>query len=119
MFRSSRLLDTTDLYILPTMNPDGFNRADKQEGQCSGGSYTAGRLNEGRVDLNRDFPDYFEYKKLREEVNYDERDLYEGRQKETSHLMSWILSNTFVLSANFHDGAVLVNYPVNFKSIFI
>ena len=25
--------------------------------------------------------------------------------------MRWILNNTFILSANFHDGAVLVNYP--------
>ena len=49
--RSLSLLTSTDLHILPTMNPDGFARAD--EGKCSGGSYAAGRLNEGSVhELN-------------------------------------------------------------------
>jgi hypothetical protein len=40
-------LNTTDLWILPTMNPDGFARA--REGECFGGRYTDGRQNEGRV----------------------------------------------------------------------
>jgi hypothetical protein len=44
--RAKRILDTTDLYILPTMNPDGFKRGE--EGRCSGGGYATGRLSEGR-----------------------------------------------------------------------
>ena len=39
------ILETTDLYILPTMNPDGFDRAF--EGRCDGITYSAGRLSEG------------------------------------------------------------------------
>ncbi len=107
--RASAMLDNVDLHILPTMNPDGFARGE--EGKCSGGSYRAGRLNEGRRDLNRDFPDFYEWTLLREEPNYTEKDLYDRRQTETKHLMNWILRGNFVLSANFHDGAVLVNYP--------
>ncbi len=106
---SNFVLDNVDLHILPTMNPDGFARGE--EGKCSGGSYFAGRLNEGRKDLNRDFPDFFEWRRLREDGAYKEKHLYDGRQKETKLLMQWILSGNFVLSANFHDGAVLVNYP--------
>ena len=107
--RAARLLESVDLHILPTMNPDGFARGE--EGKCSGGSYHAGRLNEGRMDLNRDFPDFDEWQRLKTRPGYTVENLYEGRQKETRHLMDWILRGHFVLSANFHDGAVLVNYP--------
>ena len=43
------ILETTDLYILPTMNPDGFERAF--EGRCDGITYTAGRLSEGTINI--------------------------------------------------------------------
>ena len=33
----TELLDTTDITIIPTINPDGFDRAT--EGACSGGDY--------------------------------------------------------------------------------
>ena len=55
------ILETTDLYILPTMNPDGFERAF--EGRCDGITDSAGRLSEGRVaryqgwDLTAKIPD--------------------------------------------------------------
>ncbi len=46
------------------------------------------------------------FKDLRRNPNFD---LFSKRQLETQHLMNWILNNSFVLSANFHDGAVLAN----------
>ena len=48
------LVDTTDITIIPTINPDGFDRGT--EGACSGADYKTGRFNEGNRDLNRDFP---------------------------------------------------------------
>jgi hypothetical protein len=39
-------METTDLWLLPTMNPDGFARS--REGKCSGDFYTDGRQNEER-----------------------------------------------------------------------
>ena len=104
--RTKRLMESTDLYILPTMNPDGFARGSM--GKCSGGSYAAGRLNEGGQDLNRDFPDFSDFDAQERDPDYD---IFDGRQQETKALMRWILDGHFVLSSNFHDGAVLVNYP--------
>ena len=47
--RASGILRSTDLYILPTMNPDGFGRG--QEGRCAGGNYGYGRLSEGMATV--------------------------------------------------------------------
>lgn len=51
--RARRLLATTDLQLVPSLNPDGFARA--KEGDCAGG----GRENARGKDLNRSFPDQF------------------------------------------------------------
>lgn len=59
--RLVRLLNTTDVYVLPSLNPDGFERA--REGDCglgdSGPPGSSGRDNSRGRDLNRSFPDQF------------------------------------------------------------
>jgi carboxypeptidase D len=59
--RLVRLLNTTDVYLLPSLNPDGFERA--REGDCGlgdgGQSGVSGRDNSRGRDLNRSFPDQF------------------------------------------------------------
>lgn len=52
--RARRLLNTTDLFLLPSLNPDGFARS--REGDCQG---VGGRENGRGFDLNRSFPDQF------------------------------------------------------------
>ena len=64
----------------------------------------------GRKDLNRNFPKWHEHKKWERALREDSV-IFSNREKETQLLMRWILDNLFVLSVNFHDGAVLVNYP--------
>lgn len=54
--RISQLINTTDIYIMPSMNPDGFERS--MEGDCNGDS--GGRSNSKDRDLNRSFPDQFD-----------------------------------------------------------
>lgn len=53
--RISELVNNTDIYIMPSMNPDGFERST--EGDCVG--YNSGRGNGKHIDLNRSFPDQF------------------------------------------------------------
>ncbi|CAG0905891.1 unnamed protein product, partial [Darwinula stevensoni] len=87
------LLDNTKIHIMPCMNPDGF--AVSEEGQCQGGK---GRYNVQGFDLNRNFPDYFKENNVRP-------------QPETEAVKDWISRIQFVLSANFHGGALVASYP--------
>jgi len=88
--RVTRLLDRVDIHIMPTMNPDGFEKKTRE--------------NANGVDLNRGFPTWDDRHKSRD-------DRARGREPEVRAVMDWILDNPFVLSINFHDGAVVANYP--------
>lgn len=97
-----KLVDTTDIYLMPSMNPDGF--AKSREGSCESMQNYYGRYNGNGIDLNRDFPDRFDRQLIQK--------LYHTRrQPETLAMMDWIKSNPFVLSANLHGGAVVASYP--------
>ena len=101
--RITRLVNGTDLWLMPSLNPDGFEAA--KEGKCyqvAGGG--RGRENANRVDLNRNFPDQFH-------DGPDRKSLLRGRQPETLAMMTWIVSNPFVLSGNLHGGSVVATYP--------
>ena len=58
------------------------------------------------IDLNRNFPTWADVNKTTEE-------LFVGREVETQAMMRLILREPWVLSANFHDGAVVAAYPFN------
>lgn len=94
--RVTRLVNTTDIFIMPSMNPDGFEKAKQG---CSG---TFGRYNHNNVDLNRDFPDQFN--------SWDDYNVNLA-QPETQAMLEWIHKNPFVLSANLHGGALVASYP--------
>ena len=69
-----QLINSTQIYILPSMNPDGFELRQRE--------------NANGQDLNRDFPDRFEG--------------IHSPQPETKAVLLWSLQHHFVLSANFH-----------------
>ncbi|XP_037917413.1 carboxypeptidase D isoform X3 [Hermetia illucens] len=94
------LVNTTDIYLMPTMNPDGFARSE--EGRCESLPSYVGRSNAAGIDLNRDFPDRLD-NKVETQLKI--------RQPETLAIMQWVVNNPFVLSANFHGGAVVASYP--------
>ena len=75
------------------MNPDGLESS--QLGDCSS---VNGRYNANGYDLNRNFPDLFIC-------------MSDPYQVETKSVIKWLENNTFVLSANFHGGSLVANYP--------
>lgn len=89
----TNLLDRVQIYIMPSMNPDG--------------AAASTRGNAKYVDLNRDFPDF---------STNDNKDSEVGRAPETQAVMKWQKSRRFVLSANFHGGAEVANYPWDTKA---
>ncbi|XP_015114508.1 carboxypeptidase D [Diachasma alloeum] len=104
--RIGRLVNTTDIFLMPSLNPDGFEKS--QEGLCESKSDYSGRENANHVDLNRDFPDQFD----RSANQYIRGgNIVSGRQNETIAMMTWINTMPFVLSGNFHGGAVVASYP--------
>ena len=91
----TNFVNNVELYVNPLANPDGTYHG--------GNSTVAGatRYNVNGVDLNRNFPDP------------DEGDHPDGNswQSETLAMMTFASSRSIVLSANFHGGAEVVNYP--------
>lgn len=80
----TKLVDTVDIYILPSMNPEGFKLKR--------------RTNSIGTDLNRNFPDRFG-----RQTSYP--------NKETQAIMKWTKDIGFTLSANLHGGDLVANYP--------
>ena len=69
------LVDTTDIAILPTLNPDGFEESRK--GSCSGARNRRGQLNANNVELTKSFPTFEEKEKFENDVHFDP---YSGRE---------------------------------------
>jgi len=101
--RLTQIVDTTDISVLPSINPDGFARAE--EGKCSGTGWEAGAHNFGRKDINQDFPTAKDHKRFQTDYQFDP---YEDRQTETRALMKWFVDEPWVLGASLHGGAVMV-----------
>ncbi|CAN7937583.1 unnamed protein product [Ixodes hexagonus] len=91
--RLTSLVNNTRIFIMPSMNPDGYERS-----HVGDRSSTLGRFNAHDKDLNRDFPDQYQ----KEES---------APQPETAAMMRFVLARPVVLSASLHGGALVANYP--------
>lgn len=93
--RITRLLDSSEIWINPLANPDGayWN---------GNGSVTGAiRFNANYLDINRNFPD------PKDGPHPDQNPW----QAETMAFMALANRTNFTMSANFHGGAEVVNYP--------
>lgn len=86
------LVNNTEIFIMPSMNPDGSEM--KQRGNANG------------VDLNRNFPDI---------ISDSNGASLAARQIENQAVMKFQASRQFALSANFHGGTIVANYPWDSK----
>ncbi|NLA49473.1 MAG: T9SS type A sorting domain-containing protein [Bacteroidales bacterium] len=88
--RVRNILDNLEIWINPLSNPDGTYR----QGDTI---VSPVRFNANGYDLNRNFPDPATPNTV--------------MQKETVDMISFLSRQKFVISANFHSGAEVVNYP--------
>lgn len=93
----TRMVNETRIHIMPSMNPDGYEKG--REGDKFG---YQGRPNANNIDLNRNFPARFPS---------HEEDNGASIQPEVDAVMKWLKEYPFVLSANLHGGSLVANYP--------
>ena len=85
--RITNLVDNTEIWICPMMNPDGFVLGQ--------------RYNANGIDLNRNFP-------MPTGVQHPDGNPW---APENIAIMNFSNEHNFVLSANFHGGSLVANYP--------
>jgi hypothetical protein len=95
------LVDGTEIWINPLANPDATYFGGDDTVADAIRSYTTSGGWDSGVNPNRNYPDF------------DDGDHPDGNPwwPETDTMMALAESQTFVLSANFHGGAEVVNYP--------
>ena len=92
------IMDHVDLWICPVENPDGMYASS--DNSMGGGSYWnpgSTRANAHNVDLNRSYPEIGQPTK--------------SYEPEIQGMMDFASQHHFVMSANFHGGAELYNFP--------
>lgn len=102
--RLTNIVNTTDIYINPLANPDGTYHGGNNS------VYGATRGNANGIDFNRNFPDPEPHDPSDPDYDPMHPD-YNAWQPETIAFMNFAASHNLTLSANFHGGAEVLNYP--------
>lgn len=120
--RAQQLVEGIRIHLVPSLNPDGHERAFEVGSELSG--WTTGHFTEDGVDIFQNFPDLngilwdAEDKgmvpKLTPNHHVPIPDHYETNSSiavETRAIISWMKSYPFVLGANLQGGEKVVAYP--------
>uniref|UniRef100_UPI00358FB25D inactive carboxypeptidase-like protein X2 isoform X2 n=1 Tax=Myxine glutinosa TaxID=7769 RepID=UPI00358FB25D len=122
--RIVRLLRTTRVHLLPSMNPDGYEKAYHKGSELAG--WAEGRWTAIGYDLNHNFADLNSILWDAEDRGYTPDifpnhyitipEWYSGPNTssvavETRAVISWMESTPFVLGGNLHGGELVVTYP--------
>ncbi|XP_004715121.1 carboxypeptidase Z [Echinops telfairi] len=119
--RVQRLLNTTRIHLLPSMNPDGYEVAAAEGAGYNG--WTSGRQNAQNLDLNRNFPDltseHYRLAGVRgartDHLAIPQHYWWGKVAPETKAIMKWLWAVPFALSASLHGGDLVVSYPFDFS----
>jgi len=107
----TNIVNGTEIFICPLANPDGSFKTAGNDIMNSTGN-TATRVNKNGYDLNRNYPD--PKNGLHPDSGLQTNPIY---QPETLAFLAFERTRNFVLSANYHGGAEVVNYPWDTYSI--
>lgn len=121
--RVIQLVKDTRIHLLPSMNPDGYEKAYEKGSELSG--WALGRFSFEYIDMNHNFPDL-------NNIMWDAQEMATDKKRVSNHyipmpeyytstaalvapetraVISWMQDIPFVLSANLHGGELVVTYP--------
>ena len=110
------LLDNADVYVIPSLNPDGNYKASLEQAKVGFTGFV--RKNKNAIDLNRNFPYPADApKKLNDSAGSNKKWMtsYRGKdplsEPETKDLIAFIERHKFIISQNYHTTGGLIMYP--------
>uniref|UniRef100_A0A8C2KDE9 Carboxypeptidase X, M14 family member 2 n=1 Tax=Cyprinus carpio TaxID=7962 RepID=A0A8C2KDE9_CYPCA len=121
--RIRRLVHETRIHLLPSINPDGYEKACKAGSELSG--WSLGRWSQDGLDIHHNFPDLNSVLWEAEAQKWVPRkfhnhhvpipDWYRSTNAtvavETRALVSWMEKIPFVLGGNLQGGELVVTFP--------
>ncbi|XP_016323836.1 inactive carboxypeptidase-like protein X2 [Sinocyclocheilus anshuiensis] len=121
--RIRRLVDETRIHLLPSVNPDGYEKACEAGSELSG--WSLGRWSQDGLDIHHNFPDLNSVLWDAEAQKWVPRkfhnhhvpipDWYRSTNAtvavETRALVSWMEKIPFVLGGNLQGGELVVTFP--------
>jgi len=110
------LVDGADIYVIPSLNPDGNYKATKAQANYGFAGFI--RKNQNKVDLNRNYPYPADApSRLKDSAGskYKWMTSYRGpeplSEPETKALIAFIEKHHFIISMNYHTTGGMIMFP--------